>query len=46
MGKVVCRNFHELFQALKKVGKGSFATVYLAEQKRRGKKVAIKAFQK
>jgi serine/threonine protein kinase len=31
---------------LKKIGKGNFATVYLAEDLRRNRQVAIKAFMK
>jgi len=40
------RNFHKLFKAKKKIGKGAFATVYLAERLRDHKLVAVKAFSK
>lgn len=40
------RNFHKLFKAKKKIGKGAFATVYLAERLRDHKMVAVKAFSK
>ena len=30
--KINQRNFHQLFKAKKKIGKGAFATVYLAER--------------
>jgi hypothetical protein len=40
------RNFHDLFKAKKKIGKGAFATVYLAERLIDHKMVAIKAFSK
>ena len=35
-----------LFKAKKKIGKGAFATVYLAERLRDKKLVAVKAFSK
>jgi serine/threonine protein kinase len=35
-----------LFKAKKKIGKGAFATVYLAERLRDKKMVAVKAFSK
>ena len=40
------RGFHKLFKAKKKIGKGAFATVYLAERLRDKKMVAVKAFSK
>ena len=40
------RSFHKLFKAKKKIGKGAFATVYLAERLIDGKMVAVKAFSK
>lgn len=40
------RGFHDLFKAMKKVGKGNFASVYLGERLRDGKQYAIKAFAK
>lgn len=40
------KDFHEFFRPLKKIGKGNFATVYLAEDLRRNRKVAVKAFMK
>ena len=39
-------NFHELFKAEKRLGKGNFATVYLGVQLKDQKKMAIKAFGK
>lgn len=44
--KINQRNFHKLFKAKKKIGKGAFATVYLAERLRDQKMVAVKAFSK
>jgi serine/threonine protein kinase len=44
--KINQRNFHKLFKAKKKIGKGAFATVYLAERLRDHKLVAVKAFSK
>ncbi len=44
--KINQRNFHNLFKAKKKIGKGAFATVYLAERRRDGLMVAVKAFSK
>lgn len=38
--------FHETFKALKKLGKGNFAHVYLVEHKVNGEKYAVKAFNK
>lgn len=38
--------FHETFKALKKLGKGNFAHVYLVEHKTEGDKYAVKAFNK
>lgn len=35
-----------MFKAKKKIGKGAFATVYLAERLRDKKMVAVKAFSK
>lgn len=40
------RGFHELFKPIKKIGKGNFASVYLAERKEDGRMVAVKAFSK
>lgn len=40
------RNFHSLFKAKKKIGKGAFATVYLAERYLNKKMVKMKAFSK
>jgi serine/threonine protein kinase len=40
------RNFHDLFKALRRVGKGNFASVYLGERLRDGRQFAIKAFAK
>lgn len=44
--KINQRNFHKLFKAKRKIGKGAFATVYLAERLRDHKMVAVKAFSK
>ena len=44
--KINQRNFHQLFKAKKKIGKGAFATVYLAERLTDKKLVAVKAFSK
>lgn len=44
--KINQRNFHKLFKAKKKIGKGAFATVYLAERLYDKKMVAVKAFSK
>lgn len=44
--KINQRNFHKLFKAKKKIGKGAFATVYLAERLSDKKMVAVKAFSK
>jgi serine/threonine protein kinase len=40
------RGFHELFKPIKKIGKGNFASVYLAIRLEDDKKFAIKAFSK
>ena len=40
------RGFHELFKPIKKIGKGNFASVYLAERKEDCRMVAVKAFSK
>jgi serine/threonine protein kinase len=40
------RGFHELFKPIKKIGKGNFASVYLAIRLEDEKKFAIKAFSK
>ena len=40
------RGFHELFKPIKKVGKGNFATVYLATKYDDTKRYAVKAFSK
>ncbi|CAD8064444.1 unnamed protein product [Paramecium sonneborni] len=38
--------FHQMFRVFKKIGKGNFASVYLAQKIEDGKKMAIKAFSK
>ncbi|CAD8211501.1 unnamed protein product [Paramecium octaurelia] len=38
--------FHHLFKVFKKIGKGNFASVYLAERVEDGQQMAIKAFSK
>lgn len=40
------RGFHSLFKPIKKIGKGNFASVYLAERLEDRKMVAVKAFSK
>lgn len=40
------RSFHTLFKAKKQIGKGAFATVYMAERLEDKKLVAVKAFSK
>lgn len=44
--KVNQRGFHEQFKPKKKIGKGNFASVYLAEKIEDGKSYAVKAFSK
>ena len=44
--KINQRNFHKLFKAKRKIGKGAFAAVYLAERLTDNKMVAVKAFSK
>jgi serine/threonine protein kinase len=39
-------NFHDEYKALKMIGKGSFAKVYLVESKQNQKQYAVKAFTK
>lgn len=43
---VIQHSFHEDFQVLKLIGKGSFAKVYLANKLETNKKFAVKAFNK
>lgn len=38
--------FHNMFKVFKKIGKGNFASVYLAERIEDGQHMAIKAFSK
>ncbi|CAK56481.1 unnamed protein product (macronuclear) [Paramecium tetraurelia] len=38
--------FHNMFRVYKKIGKGNFATVYMAERIEDGEEMAIKAFAK
>lgn len=40
------KGFHNLFKPIKKIGKGNFASVYLAERLEDKKMVAVKAFSK
>lgn len=40
------KGFHELFRAVKKIGKGSFATVYLVKKMENDKYYAVKSFSK
>lgn len=44
--KIKQRNFHEYYKPLKKIGKGNFASVYLAQNKKNDSLVAVKAFVK
>lgn len=46
--KIMCvhYNFHEDYKAIKMIGKGSFARVYLSEQKLTQVQFAVKAFNK
>lgn len=47
LSKVLIQSdFHEKFNAIKMIGKGSFARVYLIEDKETGIKYAVKAFSK
>lgn len=45
-GKLNQRGFHEQFKPKKKIGKGNFASVYLAEKLESGRSFAVKAFSK
>jgi serine/threonine protein kinase len=45
-GKLNQRGFHEQFKPKKKIGKGNFASVYLAEKLETGRNYAVKAFSK
>lgn len=45
-GKLNQRGFHEQFKPKKKIGKGNFASVYLAEKLESGRNFAVKAFSK
>lgn len=45
-GICVQATFHEEYKAIKMIGKGSFAKVYLVEAKSNGKQYAVKAFTK
>lgn len=40
------RGFHEAFKAIKKIGKGNFASVYLVEKVENKVRYAVKAFSK
>jgi calcium-dependent protein kinase len=40
------RGFHSLFKPIKKIGKGNFASVYLAIRLSDNRKCAVKAFSK
>ena len=44
--KLNIMNFHYWYKAIKKIGKGNFATVYLVESKETGFQYAVKAFLK
>ena len=43
---LVQRGFHELFKPVKKLGSGSFATVFEVRRYEDNKKFAVKAFSK
>ena len=45
-GRLNQRGFHEQFKPKKKIGKGNFASVYLAEKIETGQNYAVKAFSK
>lgn len=40
------KGFHEQFKAIKKIGQGSFASVYLVKKIEDGIQYAVKAFSK
>ena len=40
------KGFHETFKAIKKIGKGNFASVYLVEKNENKCRYAVKAFSK
>lgn len=40
------KRFHDFFKGIKRIGKGNFASVYLAEKFSNKKNYAVKAFQK
>ena len=40
------KEFHEFFKPMRKIGRGNFATVYLADDIRSARRVAVKAFMK
>lgn len=44
--KINQRGFHEQFKPIKKIGKGNFASVYLAQKLEDGVHYAVKAFSK
>jgi serine/threonine protein kinase len=44
--KIKQKNFHQYFKPIKKLGKGNFASVYLAHNKKKDTLVAVKAFVK
>jgi len=44
--RVNLANFHAHFKAIKKIGKGNFASVYLVESTQTGDSYAVKAFSK
>lgn len=45
-GKINQRGFHEQFKPIKKIGKGNFASVYLAQKIEDNVHYAVKAFSK
>lgn len=45
-GKINQRGFHEQFKPIKKIGKGNFASVYLAQKLEDNTHYAVKAFSK
>jgi len=40
------KGFHEYYQAIRRIGKGGFASVYLVKNKYNKEQVAVKAFSK
>lgn len=43
---MIRKDFHSFFKPIKKIGRGNFGTVYLAQENKLGRYAAIKAFIK